>query len=83
MIAQADIRVHALVTSSVHEAHRAAETVRCAACGNLTDTHDGYDVPTPFGTVWVCPPCDRNPKLWDPAEVFFTGATPQGKENRS
>ncbi len=81
MIAQADTRVHALVTSALHEAHRAAEAVRCAACGDLTDTHDGYDVETPLGEVWVCPACNLNPKLWDAAEVFFTGAVAPAPTN--
>lgn len=49
-----------------------AEACTCAGCGAPTTTRDGYDVDTPLGTVWVCINCNRNPLMWDAAQVFFT-----------
>lgn len=70
------MQVEAILLNGLREAYGlVGDPVDCASCGARTDTRDGYDVETPLGEVWVCPTCNRDPKLWDTNEVFFTGAT--------
>lgn len=72
-------RARALVVEAARAAYGPERhEIRCGSCGSATDTVDGYEVSTPFGAVRICADCNRDPLLWDAAEVFFLGARTSG-----
>lgn len=49
-----------------------AERVVCCSCREITNTRDGYEVPTAEGERWACGRCNLDPLKWDAGETVFT-----------